>query len=132
MKVQKFKVPFYKYFIVSVIIESYKDKDEIIKVMKKYKMRPEDKDVILNDLEKEAFGGAYCYYNDGKLLCLIVTFPHKDAKSLVSTLLHEGRHASDKIISVTGLEGVEAAAYLSEYIQTKLILDYIKDETYQT
>ena len=31
----------------------------------------------------------------------------------VSTLIHEGRHAADRIISVTQLDGVEGPAYLN-------------------
>ena len=77
-----------------------------------------------------ANGGAEIFYNDGALLIFIVTYPHKNACLLVSTLVHEGRHVADRIINNTGLEGPEAAAYLEQYIIMELIKDYVKDEAY--
>jgi hypothetical protein len=129
MKIKKIKVPFYKWKIISIIIDNHKEKDEIVKVMEKYEMRKEDIDNIVDMMDSEAIGGAVCHYNDSKLLCVIITFPHNSIKSLVSTLIHEGRHATDRVIATTGIEGEEASAYLNEYITTKIVKDFIKNET---
>lgn len=128
MKVKKIKVPFYKWSVVSIIIEDFADKDEVIKKMKSLGMLPENINNISEMCENEAVGGAVCHCNKSKLLLIIVTFPHTSTKSLVSTLIHEGRHAADTIISSAGLEGLEASAYLSEFVIFEMIKDYIKDE----
>lgn len=127
MKVKKIKVPYYKWTVVSIVIESYEEKDLIVKKMHSFKMRPEDIDNVVDMIEKEATGGALCHYNDSKLLCVIITFPHKTTRDLVATLIHEGRHATDRVIDTAGLEGVESAAYLNEYVVIEMISDYIKD-----
>ena len=127
MKVKKIKVPYYKWVVVSIIIESYEDKDLVVKKMHSLQMRSEDIDNVVELIDNEALGGAVCHYNSNKLMCVIVTFPHKSTKALTSTLIHEGRHASDKIIETTGLEGSEACAYLTEYVILEIISDYIKD-----
>jgi hypothetical protein len=129
MKVKKIKVPFYKWEVISIIIEEHSEKNEVLKKMKSLKMCQADIDNVVDLLDKEATGGALCHYNSGRLLCVIVTFPQNNIKELVSTLIHEARHAADRIIESVGLEGAEAAAYLSEYITLKMIEDYIiKDE----
>lgn len=130
MKITKIKVPYYKHTIVSVVAETKDDVDGVLKSMKKYHMPQEHIDSVKQEFDSGATGGAEIFYNDGALLILVVTYPHPTAVALVSTLLHEGRHATDRIISNVGLEGPEAAAYLEQYITTELIKDYIKDETY--
>lgn len=132
MKVKTIKVPFYKWVIISIVIEKYEDKLAVLKKMKALHMRLDDIENMSELLDGEALGGANCYYNDNKLLCVIVTFPHRDSMTLTSTLIHEGRHAADRIIETVGLEGSEAAAYLTEHVTMELIKDYIKDETYRT
>lgn len=132
MKVKKIKVPYYKWTVISITMETYKDKDIVLKKMKSLKMLPEDIKNISNMADDEAINGAVCHYNDGRLTSVIIVLPHSDSVQLVSTLIHEGRHATDRIIELNGLEGLESAAYLNEYITTELIKDYIKDETYKT
>lgn len=132
MKVKKIKVPFYKWVIISIIIETYEDKPLVLKKMRSLHMRLDDIENVSEMLDGEAIGGANCYYNDNKLLCVIITFPHRDSRTMASTLIHEGRHAADRIIETTGLEGSEAVAYLTEYVTMEIVRDYIKDETYRT
>lgn len=128
MKVKKIKVPYYKWVIISIVAEKQEDREAVVKEMKKHKMLSEDIENIEKMFDRESVEGAVCHYNDGKLLCVIITFPHKNTEGLVSTLIHEGRHAADRIIESVNLEGVESAAYLNEYISTEMIKDYIKDE----
>ena len=130
MKVKKIKVPYYKHYVISVVAESKDESEAVLKQMKKYHIPAEHISSVKSEFENGATGGAEIFYNDGALLILIVNYPHKNASALVSTLIHEGRHAADRIINITGLEGPEAAAYLEQYITTELIKDYIKDEVY--
>lgn len=131
MKIKKIKVPFYKWVIISIVAETFDDKDAVIKKMKSLRIVSDYIDEVEDKFDSKATGGANCYYNDGRLLCIIVTFPHKSAKEYASTLIHEGRHAADRIIDTTGIEGAEATAYLTEFVTTEIVKDYIKDETYR-
>lgn len=128
MKVKQTKVPYYKWRVITILVENYEDKPALIKKMHSLRMREEDVENISTMMDDEANGGAVCHYNLGKLISIIIVFPHKDIPTLVSTLIHEGRHAADKIIETTGIEGYESAAYLTEYVTFKLIEEYLKDE----
>ena len=130
MKIKKIKVPYYKHTIISTIADSKDSGEEILKLMKRHHIPAEHIESVKAEFDGGANGGAEIFYNDGALLIFIVTYPHKNACLLVSTLVHEGRHAADRIINNTGLEGPEAAAYLEQYIIMELIKDYIKDEAY--
>lgn len=125
MKINKIKVPLYNYNVISVIVESYDEGEAIAKLMRKYGLSKDNINALMELLQNQAMNGANCYYNDNKLTALIVTFPHKNNIELCSTLVHEGRHAADRFISLSGLEGVEAAAYLNEYITINMIKEYI-------
>ena len=125
MKITKIDVPFYKWHVVSLVAESYNDFPDIAKQMKKYGLGKDNINDVKEMFEKQASGGAIVYYNDSRLLTLIVVYPHPDTVELVSTLIHEGRHSADRIISVTQLDGVEGPAYLNEYITLLLIKEYI-------
>lgn len=125
MKVKKINVPFYKWKIVSLVAESHSDVDQVAKEMKKYKLSDSEITNIREQFSREAFGGGVIYYNDSCLFILLIVYPHTSTKECVSTLLHEGRHAADRIIESIGLEGGESTAYLSEYVTFELIKDYI-------
>lgn len=127
MKVKKFKVPFYKWTMVSIVAESFDDKDAVLKKMKSLKMRKEDIDEVGENFDKKATSGALCCYNIGELMTVAICYPHTTVRELASTLIHEGRHSTDKIVNTVGLEGMEAPAYLNEFITITLIEDYLKD-----
>ena len=67
-------------------------------------------------------------FNDSRLLAVSITYPAKTIKDLVGTLIHEGRHATDRIVETTNIEGAEAPAYLTEYVIVKMISDYLKED----
>lgn len=129
MKVKRIKVPFYKWKMISIIVESWDDKESVVKKMKSLQMRKEDIQEVSDMLDKEATDGGVCFYNNGRLLAVSIVYPTKTIKNTVSTLIHEGRHFADRIISDISLEGTEAAAYLTEFIIVEMISDYIRDET---
>lgn len=128
MKVKQINVPYYKWKVITITIEDYKDKDEVNKKMHSLRMRDEDIENINNMIDGESSEGAVCHFNLSRLWAVIIVFPHKKVKDFVSTLVHEGRHAADEVIETVGLEGSESAAYLTEYIIFKMIEEYIKDE----
>ncbi len=130
MKVKKISVPFYKWKVVYLIAESHEDCPEVLKYMKKFKMRTEDIENVADMFENRAVEGALCHYNTGKLITVIVVFPQPDNFSLVGVLIHESRHAVDKIIETTNLEGAESMAYLDEFVTLEAIKDYIKEKKY--
>ena len=125
MKVKEINVPFYKWKIVSIVAESYNDFPSIAKQMKRCGLGKDNINDVKEMFEKQANGGAIIYYNDSRLLTVVICYPHPDTVELVSTLIHEGRHAADRIISSTQLDGVEGPAYLNEYITLLLIKEYI-------
>lgn len=129
MITKRIKIPFYKWKVTSIIIEDYeKDEPSVVAKMEELNMEEQQINNIRDHFDLKSYNGAYCCYHSGKLLTLIIVFPHTSTYELVSTLLHEGRHVADKVIESVGLEGFESAAYLQEYIQMKLIKPYIKDE----
>lgn len=132
MKLKKIKVPFYKWKIYSIVVESFEDRKEVLKKLKALKLTEDHLSDVEALFDNEAINGANCYHNRGGLFSVIITMPHPNAVELVSTLLHEGDHIKDIIEEVTRIEGTEAKAYLGEYIQIELIKEYIKDETYST
>lgn len=125
MKTTKIDVPFYKWKIVSLVAESYEDFSNIAKSMRKYYLGDDCIADVKEMFDSRISGGAIVYYNNSRLFILIVVCPHTDTVELASTLVHEGRHAADRIISVTQLDGVEGPAYLNEFITINLIKDYI-------
>ena len=128
MRIKKIKVPFYKWEVICMIAHTLDDKEAILKKMRSLHMRSEDIEEIEEQFNTQSYGGATIYYNSGLLLSVIIVLPHLCIKDLVSTLIHEGRHAADKIIDTAELEGPEAAAYLNTYITMELIKDYIKED----
>ena len=61
MRVKKIKVPFYKWEIVSIVIESHDEKEIVAKKMKSLRMRKEDIEEVSDMLDKEASGGGLCF-----------------------------------------------------------------------
>ena len=131
MKVKKINVPFYKWKVIYLIAEYHKDKDDIIKYMKRYKMEPNDIENVSDMFDRKAIEGALCHYNTGKLMCVIVVFPQPDNYTLAGVLIHESRHAVDKIIETVNLECAESMAYLDEYVTLQALKDYIKEKKYE-
>lgn len=128
MKLTKIKVPFYKWKIISIIVDNHKEQDAALNILKKYHVTKEHIELVTSQFTSEAMDGAVCLYNNNKLITVIVVYPHTSVEELVATLIHEGRHAADNIIDIVNLEGLESAAYLNEYITLNLIKDYIINE----
>jgi len=131
MIVKKFKIPFYKWSAIIIIAESFDEKDKVIKALKPYNLMDEDLAEIDKGFEEHARDGARCFYHTGRLQAVVLCYPHTSNKELVATLVHEGRHITDAIVETNGLEGVEAAAYLNEFIDLEMLKSYIKDEVYK-
>lgn len=128
MKIKKIRVPYYKWFMKVVIADNHNEVDAVLKEAKAFTLSQQYQDAVKDKFENSAMDGADLYYNEGRLEMLLIVYPHSSVRQLVSTLIHEGRHAADEVINTTGLEGSESAAYLTENITFKLVKDYIKDE----
>jgi hypothetical protein len=131
MKIQKIKVPFYKWEITVIDSFDFSDLDEVVKQMKKHRLTEEHIQEVKDKYANEAMDGAICYMNTTALYSIVIVFPHHNIKQRVSTLVHESRHLADDIIEAINLEGPESRAYLNEYIAFEMIKDYIKDEVSQ-
>ena len=125
MKIKKFEVPYYKWRVICMLVDNYADKEAVTKKMRTLHMRDESVKEIENQFDTKCHGGATIYYNSGTLEIVILVMPHFSVLELVSTLVHEGRHAADHVIESVGLEGDEASAYLTQHIIVELIKDYI-------
>lgn len=128
MKIKKFEVPYYKWNVSLLIAESHDDCPIVVRHMKAFKIPKESIDDVCHQFEVESRNGGIIFSNESRLLQLVIIYPHDTIKNLVSTLLHEARHATDKIIEINGLDGDEALAYLSQFICSKFIEDYIKED----
>lgn len=117
MKITNIKVPFYKWQVITIYLQSKKDFEPLMKKLKNtYELAEQHCQEMRGVLRLEPYDGARVFYNEGKLLILVVIYQHRSKKELEKTIIHEASHATDKIIESCGLEGTEARAYLNEYI----------------
>lgn len=122
MKITSIKVPFYKWQVTTIYLQSKKDFEPLMKKLRNtYELADTYCQEMRNILKLEPYDGARVFYNEGKLLILVVIYQHKSKKELKKTIIHEASHATDKIIESCGLEGTEARAYLNEYICSELL-----------
>lgn len=126
MKRFEFEVPLYKYKIIVILMKSIKDKDLVLKEAKKLNLNEDHLAELVKMLEQDSYDGANIYYHRGKLKIFIVMFPHSSVESLLGTIIHEGRHATDEVVEACNIEGREAPAYLNEDICVKIIKEFIK------
>jgi len=122
MKITNVQVPFYKWKITAIHLQSKKDFEPLLKKLKNtYEISDRYYEDISTKLKLLPYDGAVVYYNEGKLLILVIIYPHKSKLELRKTIIHESSHATDKVVESCGLEGTEARAYLNEYICSELL-----------
>lgn len=122
MKIANIQVPFYKWRITTILLQSQKDFAPLLKKLRNtYQLADKYYSDLSDKLKLLPYDGAVVYYNEGKLLILVIIYQHKSKSELRNTIIHEGSHAADKIIESCGLEGTEARAYLTEYVCSRML-----------
>lgn len=128
MKIKTIKVPLYRYNIILLKIKNHNQKNDVLKYLKDNNVADDVIEDISSKFDICAQDGALTIYSDNSLYCYCIVFPHTTTKELVSTYIHEGRHITDRILELMGIDDIEASAYLNEFVTINFIEDYINEK----
>ena len=120
MNVIKFKVPLYDWDITFIEEASKKDKKKVCKLYKKVRVLKKDLKDTIRMIKKGYINGGRFTYNLGYQSAVILISRTTSKKERRKVISHECRHCVDRILQHAHVNDIEASAYLTGFIATKI------------